>query len=165
MIRSIPLTIVCLVLIWGGMACAPKQVTPPPLTESGYSFSLHTAPNLIWLAPATDQIPDTYLGFGELVVQVQDAQGQPVDGVPVEFQVEPSWVQSAALTPQRAMTEGGMAHAIIEPRTIGVVRVVARVENATREASFVVMTHQYNSTQPPGIRGLPYPPYAPYPPH
>ena len=162
MTRSIPLTIVCLVLVCGGMACAPIQVEPPTRTESGYSFSLHTAPDLIWLAPPTNKT-NNYLGFGELVVQVQDAQGQPVDGVPVEFQVEPSWAQSAALTPQRAMTDGGIARAIIEPRTIGVVRVMARVENAAREASFFVKTHHYSSTAYPGLRGLPYPPYAPYP--
>lgn len=163
MTRYIPLTIVCLVLVWGGMACAPKQVEPPTLTESGYSFSLHTAPDLIWLAPPSHRIPKTYLGFGELVVHVQDAQGQPVDGVPVEFQVEPSWAQSAALTPQRAMTEGGVARAIIEPRTIGVVHVMARVENTAREASFLVQQHHYSSSAPTGLIGLPYPPYAPYP--
>jgi hypothetical protein len=108
----------------------------------------------------TPQTPENYLGFGELVVRVQDAQGQPVDGVSVEFHVEPSWIQSTAITPQRAITEDGVARAIIEPRTIGVVHVMARVENAAREASFLVQSHQYNSTQPPGLRGLPYPPYS-----
>ena len=164
MTRSFFLTIVCLVLVWGGMACAPKQVTPP-LTKSGYSFSLRTAPDDIWIAPETPQNPENYLGFGELVVQVQDAHGQPVDGVWVEFEVEPSWARSAALRPQRARTEGGVAHAIIEPSTTGVVHVMVRVENATREAAFLVQNHHYSSIQPPGVKGLPYPPYAPYPPH
>jgi hypothetical protein len=166
MTRFIPWMLLGFALVLcGGLACTSKSAVPPALTESGYSFSLHTAPDVIWLAPTTPQLPNTYLGFGELVVQVQDTQGQPVDGVPVEFQVEPSWVQSVALTPQRTTTKGGVARAIIEPSTTGVVYVMARVENAAQEASFLVMTHQYNSTQPPGLRGLPYPPYAPYPPH
>lgn len=71
-------------------------------------------------------------------MRVQDAQGQPVDGVAVVFYVEPSWTQSVSLTPAEALTRHGKAHAILQPSTTGVIRVMARVDNVVRGANIAV---------------------------
>jgi len=74
----------------------------------------------------------------ELVVRVQDAQGRPVDGVPVVFALEPEWQQSASITPQQTSTRNGMVRAILEPKTTGAIRVMARVENVTQAVVITV---------------------------
>lgn len=84
MLRYIPLLLLCL-LVWGSFACAPKRIGPT--ASSGYFFTILTAPTAL---------------RGEsiaLVVKVQDAQGRPVDGVPVEFEVDPTWAGSASVSP------------------------------------------------------------------
>jgi len=73
-----------------------------------------------------------------VVVRVQDAQGQPVDGVAVMFYVEPSWTQSVSLTPAEALTRHGEAHTILQPSTTGIIHVMARVDNVVREAAITV---------------------------
>ena len=74
---------------------------------------------------------------------MQDAQGQPVDGVPVTFEVESGWVGSVSLAPSHTSTRGGIARAIVsEPRTTGVVRVMARVDNTTAQAALNVRTYE-----------------------
>jgi hypothetical protein len=73
-----------------------------------------------------------------LVVQVQDAQGHPVDGVLVAFALEPEWQQSASITPPQARTRHGMVRAILEPKTTGAIRVMARVENVTQAVVIAV---------------------------
>jgi hypothetical protein len=71
-------------------------------------------------------------------VRVQDAQGPPVDGIAVVFGLEPTWQQSASITPQQASTRDGIVRAILEPKTTGLIRVMARVENVTQEVAIVV---------------------------
>ena len=51
------------------------------------------------------EVPRTSPTSAELIVRVQNTQGQPVDGIPVEFQVAPEG--SASVSPQRALTNGG----------------------------------------------------------
>ena len=52
---------------------------------------------------------DNSLGFGEIVVQVRDAQGRAVDGVVVEFAAEPAWVQSVLIRrPDLALAMPGL---------------------------------------------------------
>jgi hypothetical protein len=75
-----------LVLICSGLACAPQFVGP---TAAGYVFALNVPTSFIFRGDAA-----------ELLVSVRSAQGQLVDGVPVFFQVEPAWAQSASVSPQ-----------------------------------------------------------------
>jgi hypothetical protein len=126
----------CLALVVTGIACAPKLLGPTG--PSGYFFSLSVSTSNIWLAPA-GLIPSERLPtFAELSVQVRDAQGQPVDGVPVEFQVEPAWTNSASLEPSRTITRGGVAQTIFRAQTTGAVRIIARVEDTVRETRIAV---------------------------
>jgi hypothetical protein len=54
------------------------------------------------------------------------------------FSVEPSWTQNASFTPAEALTRNGVAHAIFQANTTGVVHVMARVDNVTRGATITV---------------------------
>ena len=150
MARHMALVSMCLVLLLGGTACAPKLVGPTP--GAGYSFSLEITNPLIWLGPGVlvggvggVQFPQAT----EVIVRVQDAQGRPVDGVPVTFEVEPEWARSISLAPSQTSTRGGIARAILaEPQTIGVVRVMARVDNVTAQATLTV--DRYGGGSNPG---------------
>jgi hypothetical protein len=113
-----------LVVVCNSLACAPHFVGP---TTTGYFFALND--------------PTPYLILGDtaaLIVSVRNAQGQPVDNLPVAFQVEPGWAQSAAVLPQVAYTRQGRARALFQANTIGVVHVTVRVDNATQEARITV---------------------------
>jgi hypothetical protein len=61
-----------------------------------------------------------------------------VDGIPVRFAVEPSWTQNASLTPAETRTRNGEARAIFQANTIGVVQVMAYVDNVTPEAHITI---------------------------
>jgi hypothetical protein len=107
------------------MACAPVKPVGPT-TPSGYFLALRvSATQLFLILPGFSyaHLPRE----AEVIAQVQNAQGQPVDGVAVEFTV--TGMQIAAVTPQRAVTRGGQARAMLTPSTTGVARVVARVED------------------------------------
>jgi hypothetical protein len=52
--------------------------------------------------------------------------------------LEPEWQQSASITPQQASTRNGMVRAILEPKTTGAIRVMARVENVTQAVVITV---------------------------
>ena len=149
--------VICFVIVISGLACGIQQAEPPIVSEAGYVITLRTAPERIWMAPPVSTVANNYLGFGEIVVQVQDAQGQPLDSVPVAFQVEPAWIQSASVTPQQVLTRGGQARAFIKPSTTGVVNVMVRVNDVTRQAKFLVESQWTNSTGM-FVKGLPYPP-------
>ena len=140
MARRIALVLMCLVLALGGAACAPKLVGPT--AGSGYFFSLQVFDTIIWIrqVPSPDaQFPQV----AELIVRVQDAQGRPVDGVPVTFELEPQWARSASISPSQTTTRGGIARATFsEPKTTGVVRVMARVDNTTAQARLTVQSYQ-----------------------
>ena len=128
----------CLALVVTGIACAPKLLGPTG--TSGYFFSLSISTSNIWLAPAGLIPGDYFPTFAELSVQVRDAQGQPVDGVPVEFQVEPAWTNSASLEPSRTTTRGGRAQTIFRAQSTGVVRIIARVEDIIQETRIAIST-------------------------
>jgi len=142
MVRYLALILTCLVLTLGGMACAPKLIGPTP--GAGYRFSLEVSDPTIWITPS----PGSYPGVtplplaAELIVRVQDAQGHPVDGVLVTFEVEPGWAGSVALAPAQTSTRGGIARAVVsEPQAIGVVRVIARVDTMTAQATLTVQRY------------------------
>jgi hypothetical protein len=142
------LVLTCLILTLGGIACAPKLVGPTP--GSGYRFSLEVSEPRIWLVSGilvgdVQDLPQAT----ELIVRVQDAQGRPVDGVPVAFEVEPSWAQSIALAPSHTTTRGGIARAMVsDPQTTGVVHILARVDTMTAQARLTV--ERYGGGGSPG---------------
>ncbi len=106
-LRHVRVMLLCLVLAYGSVACAPKLVGPT--VSSGYFFSLWVSDPEIWLLLEGSSLEEYFPRVAELTVRVQNAQGQPVDGVPVMFQVEPDWVQDASVIPQSAITRDGVA--------------------------------------------------------
>jgi hypothetical protein len=79
-----------------------------------------------------------------LVVKVQEAQGRPVDGVPVEFEVDPSWAGNASVSPPHVVTRQGKAQTLFQASLVGVVPVTVRVDGSTEKILFSV-----------SLRGLP----------
>ena len=136
MIRSVPTLCLCCMLLWVSTACAPMHTESTVLSEHGYRVSLHVSEPLIYLGPGRPTLPQAAV----LVVRVRDAQGQPVDGIAVRFSVEPSWTQNASLTPAETLTRNGEARASFQANTIGVVHVMAQVDNVTREATITIDT-------------------------
>jgi hypothetical protein len=127
-------TLLCLALVWGSMACAPAKLVGPT-TPGGYLFSLRVSDTGLFLSlsgSSFEHLPRQ----AEVIVQVQNAQGQPVDGVPVEFAV--AGMRIAAVTPPRVLTQSGQARAVLTPSTTGAARVVARVEGMQQEVRFAV---------------------------
>ena len=138
MVRRMALVLMCLILTLGGTACAPTLVGPTP--GAGYRFALEVSEPIIWLVSGilVGNVQNLAQST-ELIVRVQDAQGRPVDGVPVTFEVEPSWAQSITLAPFHTTTRGGIARAVVSnPQTTGVVHLLARVDNMTAQARLTV---------------------------
>ena len=141
MARRMALVLMGLVLALEVPACAPKLVGPT--AGSGYVFSLETYPTIIWVGALDLTAAARYPQAAEVIVRVQDAQGRTVDGVPVTFELEPEWARSAALAPSQTTTRGGIARAVLsEPKTIGVVRIMARVDNTTAQTRLTVQHYQ-----------------------
>lgn len=107
--------LLCLVLVIGVLACAPKRIGPT--TQSGYFFSV-AAPGLVMLHQR-----DT------IVVRVQDAHGKPIDNVAVAFEIAPDWKDNATVSPVRATTQRGQAQTMFHAGLVGRVRVTVRVED------------------------------------
>jgi hypothetical protein len=74
----------------------------------------------------------------ELTALVKDSQGQPVNGVPVTFQVTPDWQKNARLIPNQVMTRDGTASTFFDADMPGVVMVTAQVGNTTETARITV---------------------------
>jgi hypothetical protein len=100
MTQRLALILVCGVLAMGGIACAPPRVGPT--AGAGYVFTLQVADPIIWLGPVDAAVARQFPQGTAVIVQVQDAQGHPVDGVPVTFEVEPGWGSSITLGKHRA---------------------------------------------------------------
>jgi hypothetical protein len=142
------LVLMGLVLVLGDVACAPKLVGPT--AGAGYVFSLRVSEATIWFGVmnATTAIAARFPQAAEVIVQVQDAQKRAVDGVPVTFELEPGWVGSATLVPSQTTTRGGIARAVFsEPKTSGVVRIMARVDNSTAQTWISVQLYQEPSSK------------------
>jgi hypothetical protein len=140
MARRLAFVLMGLVLALGGPACAPKLVGPT--AGSGYVFSLQTYPTIIWVGVLDLTAAAQYPQAAEVIVRVQDAQGRAVDGVPVTFELDPAWARSATLAPSQTATRGGIARAVVsEPKTSGVVRVMARVDNTTAQTRLTVQSY------------------------
>lgn len=126
-------------------ACAPKLVGPT--AGSGYVFSLQTYPTIIWVGQVDSTLAAQFPQVAEVIMRVQDAQGRAVDGVPVTFELEPTWARSITLAPTQTTTRGGIARAVIsEPQTSGIVHIIARVDNTTAQARLTVQSYQGRST-------------------
>ena len=136
MTRSIQLVLLSLSLVGSSIACAPQR--GGPTVPSGYVFSFRTSDAQLWLPSPDSSFAARFPHVATLEVQVQDAQGHPVDGVPVGFALESDWQQSASITPQQASTRHGMVRALLEPKTTGVIRVLACVENVTQAVVIAV---------------------------
>ena len=122
--RYIALSLLCLALLCSSLACAPKRVGPT--ASSGYFFTILTTPAVLREEGGT------------LVVEVRDAQGRPVDGVRVEFEVEPSWAQNASVSPTQAVTQQGKVQAFFQANEIGLVRVTVRVDGSAEDIRYSV---------------------------
>jgi hypothetical protein len=119
------MTLLCLALGWGGMGCAPMQPVGPT-APSGYFFVLHVSETRLFLLLPESPLVERFPREAAVLVQVQNAQGQPVDGVPVEFAL--TGQEIATVTPRQVVTSAGQARAVLQPSSTGVARVVARVE-------------------------------------
>jgi Big-like domain-containing protein len=120
--------LLCLMVVCSSMACAPQPKLAGPTAPSGYFFVMR-APDI-----KTERLPAS----AELTVRVQDAQGQPVDGVPVQFQVAPTGERIGSVSPERAMTNSGTARGVFQAQSAGRAPVRVRVENTTQEAVITV---------------------------
>jgi hypothetical protein len=144
MSHYVRMLLLCLALLWGNMACAPVKPVGPT-TPSGYFFSLRVSDTQLFLV-----LPGFSFAHlpreAEVIVQVQNAQGQPVDGVAVEFSV--TGTQIATVTPQRVFTRSGQARAVLTPSITGVARVVARVEGMQQEVRITVASGPSNPSSP-----------------
>ena len=144
MARRLALILMCGLLTVGGIACAPPWVGPT--AGAGYVFTLQVADPIIWLGPVDAAVARQFPQGTAMIVQVQDAQGHPVDGVPVTFEIEPGWVSSITLAPAQTRTRSGRAQAMItDPQTTGIVRVLARVDQTTAQTHLTVQTYQRKS--------------------
>src|SRR5262245_21752458 len=127
MVRYIPTLGFCWMLLWVSTACASWHHEPEALSEHWYRVSLHVSDTRIVLGASGLNVPQASAG----VVRVRDAQGQPVDGLPVVFSAEPSWTQHVSCTPAEVRTRHGEARTIFEANTTGVVHMLARVDTVT----------------------------------
>jgi hypothetical protein len=129
--RFLSIALLALSLLVGGIACAPTFTGPT--APSGYRFSLQAYPTPIRLpSHLSFADPQRFPTESTLTVKVQNAQGQPVDGVPVIFHLPADWSAHASLIPQRAITQNGEAAAVFQATTTGAVRVTAQIENQTQ---------------------------------
>ena len=99
---------------------------PTARAADDYSVSLQ-APDLI------RQFEDV-----ELTAVVKDGQGQPVNGIPVTFQVAPDWQQDTTLVPIRTLTHDGIANTVFQADMPGVVRVTVQAGNTSQTTHITV---------------------------
>jgi hypothetical protein len=125
-------TVACVTILIGLLGSAsPAQPVllgrSPTLPSARYRVTLETPQTI-------------FQGQGApVVVHVQNAQGLPVDGIPVAFQVDPPWARYASIRPARARTQGGRVRAIVRVDVVGRVRITVRVGARTKQATITVV--------------------------
>jgi hypothetical protein len=141
MYQRMMLGLLCLVLVGTGMACAPKLIGPTASAGAFFTFEVSTP---VIILGAYDASAAEYSATrAALLVQVQDGQGRPVDGVPVVFELEPGWANRAVLSPTQTVTRGGLARSIFsQPQSTGVVRITARVDNTPAQTTLLVQSFE-----------------------
>ena len=83
---------------------------------------------------------------------VRDSQGQPVNGVPVEFRAQSGWENNITFTPQRPVTQNnGEARTIFLANMTGEVRVTARAGDSAMMA--IIAVSGAGSVGPTGVTG------------
>lgn len=116
--------VVYLLLMLGIIGCTPKLIGPT--APSNYHFVVFTPPGVI-------------VGNREdIIVRLQDAQGQQVSGVTVRFQVAPSWANHASVMPAEVITQAGQTRVTFQGDTTGNVPVSVQVENLSFEMTIDV---------------------------
>ena len=125
-------TVACVAILVGLLGSA----SPAQPVLLGRAASLPSARYRVTL-----ETPQTiFQGQGApVVVHVQNAQGLPVDGIPVAFQVDPPWARYASIRPVRARTQGGRVRAIVRVDVVGRVRITVRVGALTKQATITVV--------------------------
>jgi hypothetical protein len=101
-------------------------VVPNARAADDYSVALQT-PDLI------RQFEDV-----ELTAVVQDGQGQPVNGLPVTFQVAPEWQHDTTLVPSQTLTRDGTASTVFQAAVPGVVQVTVQAGHTTQTTHITV---------------------------
>jgi len=130
MLRRITLLLLWSVGLWSSVAAA-RYLGP---TAHGYSFHASALPFEIFMSD--DLTPDTFPTTATLIVHVRDVNQEPVDGLPVTFQLASQCQGVAALSAQRAVTRHGRASVTLTTaNTTGACRIAVRVDNVTQELS------------------------------
>ena len=128
------MSILCVLVMSTGIGCAPSL--KGPTAPSGYLFSLQTSASQIWIERTPDSL--VYPSAATLVVQVQDAQGRKIGGVPVSFRVHDVDTPEALLTPVQDTTPDGIATALFQPTAIGMYYLTAQVEQTSQKVTIYV---------------------------
>jgi hypothetical protein len=101
-------------------------VVPTARAADDYSVALLT-PDLI------RQFEDV-----ELTAVVKDSQGQPVNDLPVTFQVAPEWQKDTTLVPSQTLTHDGTASTMFQAVVPGVVQVTVQAGHSTQTTHITV---------------------------
>jgi hypothetical protein len=107
------------------------KVTPAEQSReslSGYVVSLQT-PSTVFQRQSV-----------EVIIRVRNRQGEPLDGVPVVFEMDSTWERDAWVFPRRMTTTNGIARTQFWSGLIGSVQVTARVGEITRRAAIVIVS-------------------------
>lgn len=133
--RSMSLSLLGLACAVGAMASTSQRVGPTP---AAYSLSLRVADTAVCPPYPELAFDVAYPIAAELLLDVRNAQGQPVDGVPVAFQIDPAWVESTSISPQRAITRSGKVRVVLQTTSVDIVRFVVRVDQTVQEIEIAV---------------------------
>jgi hypothetical protein len=125
-------TLACVAMLVGLLGSAsPAQLvlfgTPAPLSYARYRVVLETPQTIFRWQDAA------------VVVRVQNRLGLPVDGIPVTFQVDPSWARYASIRPARALTQGGRVRVMLRADMVGLVWITVRVGVVTKRVAITVV--------------------------
>jgi hypothetical protein len=99
----VPGLLICCLLVWGGCSRTNRSVALP----SGYRVTMPEASQTLRMRP----LP--------LTVQVTDAEGAPVNEVPVQFRLPQVSPAAAEIEPPTVVTRDGKATAIFRSRSAG----------------------------------------------
>ena len=111
--NSLRLWMLLLSLLLGVVVATPTSMAQS--TEEDYKVTILTPHSTVL---GQDQ---------EIVVRVRTLQGEPAQGVPVRFQLDPQWHGDAKIVPEETTTQDGIARARVRADLIGHVGVTVRV--------------------------------------
>jgi hypothetical protein len=115
-------------------------------TQTSMAQSMDEDYNVTILAPHS-----TVLGQDqEIVVRVRTLQGEPAQGVPVRFQLDPQWHGDAKIVPEETTTKHGIARARVRADLIGHVGVTVRVGFGTVLKRTGLLFVPYSGGEPGG---------------